>query len=137
MPESEDAGSAIQVTAALLRKDGRWLITRRPTGSHLAGLWEFPGGKQKEGESLEECLAREIEEETGLRVAVGEKQRAVTHHYAERTVHLHFFDCQPIEGEARPIGCADVAWITPEEFAEYDFPPADEPVVSDIVEGRL
>ncbi len=137
MPVPDEADDTIQVTAALLKRDGHWLITQRLAGSHLAGLWEFPGGKQNEGESLEECLVREIEEETGLRVVVGEKKRDVVHHYTDQSVHLHFFSCRPIEGDPRPIGCADIAWIRPEEFADYAFPPADEPVVSDIVEGRL
>ncbi len=134
---NRDVESAIPVTAALLRREGRWLITQRPEGSHLAGLWEFPGGKQKEGESLEECLAREVAEETGLRIAVGEMERDVIHHYPDRSVHLHFFYCRLIDGKARPLGCSDLAWVRPEEFGHFEFPPADEHIVSDIVEGRM
>jgi len=127
----------LEVTAGLITRQGRWLITRRPPGTHMAGLWEFPGGKQDPGESLEACLIREVEEETGMRIRVTGPERAVVHRYPERTVRLHFFHALPVEGEARPIGVADVAWILPEEFAGYEFPPADRGIVRDIVSGRV
>jgi len=127
----------VQVTAALIRRDGRYLITLRPEGSHLSGHWEFPGGKLDPGETLEECVVREVEEETGLRIRVEEKAAEVVHHYPEMSVHLHFFNCRPVEGKAEPIGCAEVAWVDREELGAYRFPPADARLIEDIAAGRI
>jgi len=127
----------LQVTAGLIGREGRLLITQRPHGTHLEGLWEFPGGKQDEGETLEECLIREVAEETGMQVRIVQKEREVVHHYPDRTVHLHFFHCRPVDGEPRPLGCAAVAWVRPEELTLYPFPPADVPLVDDLSSGRL
>ena len=134
---SEGSQVPLEVTAGLINREGRWLITRRPAGTHMEGLWEFPGGKQHPGESLEECLEREVAEETGLLVKVTGREREIVHHYPDRIVRLHFLHASPVEGEARPIGVSDLAWILPEEFADYEFPPADRPVVDDIVSGRV
>lgn len=134
---SDESQVPLEVTAGLINRDGRWLITRRPAGTHMEGLWEFPGGKQDPGESLEECLVREVAEETGLLVEVTCREREILHRYPDRTVRLHFLHALPVAGEARPIGVADLAWILPEEFAHYEFPPADRPVVEDIVSGRV
>ncbi len=127
----------IQVTAALVRREGRLLITLRPEGTHLEGHWEFPGGKLDPGETLEECVAREVEEETGLRIRVEEKAAEVVHHYPEKSVHLHFYRCRPAGGQARPIGCADLAWVLPAELTGYRFPPADARIIEDIATGRI
>ncbi len=129
--------ATVEVAAALISLEDRWLITQRPQGTHLEGLWEFPGGKQDPGETLQDCLAREVEEETGLRIEVGKKERDVIHHYPDKTVHLHFFLCKPIEGEARPLACAAIAWVRSDEMALYPFPPADAELVKDITAGRL
>lgn len=127
----------VQVTAALIRRDGRYLITLRPEGSHLEGHWEFPGGKLDPGETLEDCVVREVEEETGLRIRVEEKAAEVVHHYPEKSVHLHFFNCRPVGGKAEPIGCAEVAWVDREELGAYRFPPADARLIEDIAAGRI
>jgi len=125
----------LQVTAGLIHREGRLLITQRPRGTHLEGLWEFPGGKQDAGESLEACLVREVEEETGLRIRVLARAREIVHHYPDRTVHLHFFNCRPVAGQARPLGCAAVAWVLPAELHLYPFPPADAELVAELSSG--
>ncbi|MGH7277542.1 MAG: (deoxy)nucleoside triphosphate pyrophosphohydrolase, partial [Candidatus Rokuibacteriota bacterium] len=85
----------VDVAAALVQdQDGRYLITQRRQGSHLEGLWEFPGGKRDAGESLESCLRRELREELGAAFAVGEKADTIRWEYPERTVVLHFFHCR-------------------------------------------
>ncbi len=86
--------TTIVVTAAVIERDGRFLVTRRPAGVHLAGHWEFPGGKCEPGETLEQCLARELREELAVD-AVGRKPScsSTTHDYADRRVELHFFRC--------------------------------------------
>ena len=129
MPESEDAGSAIQVTAALLRKDGRWLITRRPTGSHLAGLWEFPGGKIRPDETPEGALRRELEEELGVSIAVGEPITFATHEEEGLSILLLFFAAEIEAGKPRPREGQEIAWVPPAELPAYPTPPADAPLV--------
>ena len=116
---------SIEVSAALIFRQGRILITQRHADAHLGGLWEFPGGKREPGESFEACLVREIHEELGVEIAVGHLFEEITHAYAEKTVHLKFFLCELSAGEPRPLGCAAVRWIGKPELADYDFPAAD------------
>src|SRR6478735_535367 len=83
----------IVVTAAVIERDGRLLVTRRPRGVHLEGLWEFPGGKCEPGETHAASLEREIAEELDTGVVVNQEIFAVTHEYPDRVVELHFFEC--------------------------------------------
>jgi mutator protein MutT len=116
----------IEVSAALLFHKGKLLITQRPEGTHLAGLWEFPGGKREPNETFEECLRRELHEELGIEASVHELVEEIVHHYPERSVHLKFFRCELESGTPRAIHCAAFAWITCEQFNDYKFPAADE-----------
>lgn len=117
----------IDVAAGLVLRGRRLLITRRPQGKHLGGLWEFPGGKVAPGESWEQALVRELVEEVGLRVVPLHLYEEVVHAYPGKTVRLRFFVClAPEDGEARPIECDAVAWVGREELCRHDFPPADE-----------
>lgn len=115
----------IEVSAGLLFREGRLLITQRRPGDHLGGLWEFPGGKRMPGESHEDCLGRELEEELGIKVRVGGLIEEILHAYPEKTIRLRFFGCRLIEGEPKPIGCHAVAWIGREQLRDYEFPAAD------------
>lgn len=117
----------VEVSAGLIFRAGQLLITQRPAGGHLAGLWEFPGGKREPGETFEECLRRELHEELGVAVHVHEELERLTHAYPEKTVHLRFFRSTLADGrvELRAIGCAAVAWVTRETLASYEFPAAD------------
>ena len=103
-------------------------MTRRPEGVHLAGLWEFPGGKCEPGESLEACLAREIREELLCEVRVGAEILATTHEYPERTVELHFFACE-MHGEPSAALGQELRWVRRRALAELDFPPADRELI--------
>jgi mutator protein MutT len=116
------------VTAAVIERQGRFLVTRRPHGVHLEGYWEFPGGKCDPGETLENCLVREIEEELEARVIVGEEIYTVTHAYPERVVELHFFECELL-GEPRPLLGQDLRWIAREDLRPQEFPPADAELI--------
>ena len=115
----------IEVSAALIFRAGKLLITQRHAKSHLGGLWEFPGGKREPGESFEACLVREIREELGVEISVGELFEEINHDYPEKSVHLKFFICELLAGEPQPLDCAAVKWIEPPELAAYEFPAAD------------
>jgi 8-oxo-dGTP diphosphatase len=125
------------VAAALLWRDGRLLLAQRPSGKHLAGLWEFPGGKREPEESFEACLVRELREEVGIAAAVGEEVGRVRHDYPDRSVEIRFFRCTLTAGEPRPLEVAAVAWASPADLRRYPVPPADEELVDSIVAGRV
>jgi len=116
----------IDVVAGLIFRNGRLLITQRPPGAHLGGLWEFPGGKCEPGESDEQALKRELLEELGVAVEVGALLETVTHRYPAKTVRIRFHLCRLRSGEPSPLGCPDLRWVTRTELAGYDFPEADE-----------
>ena len=113
------------VYAALIFRGGKLLITQRLAKAHLGGLWEFPGGKREPDETFEQCLVREIREELGVEISVGELFESVTHAYPEKTVHLKFFICRLLDGEPQPLGCKAVKWIGKSKLADYEFPAAD------------
>ena len=120
----------IEVTAALIRDaEGRYLITQRRRGSHLEGLWEFPGGKRDAGEALEACLARELMEELGARFTVGELVDTIRWDYPDRTIVLHFYRCRLASGTIEPQESQAMAWVAPSDLSRYDFPPADRELI--------
>lgn len=114
-----------QVAAGLIWKDGKVLITQRPKGSHLEGFWEFPGGKREEGETLEECLQRELREELGIMVRPERFLVSVEHEYESRSISLHLFECSRPQEDPRPLGCASMRWVRLKDLQEYRMPPAD------------
>ncbi len=117
--------TAIEVAAALVFRNEKLLIARRPSGVHLAGLWEFPGGKREQGESFESCLQREIWEELDCGIAVGSLVFKNVHSYSEKTVDIRFYHCTLTQGEPRAIECDALEWITKDQVADYSFPEAD------------
>ncbi len=120
----------IEVSAGLVFRDGRLLITQRPAGGHLAGLWEFPGGKREPGESFEDCLRRELREELAIEVDVHELVESIDHDYPEKSVHLRFFRCAWKAHEPQALGCAAFQWVTAVELPRHAFPPADEKLLA-------
>jgi mutator protein MutT len=117
---------AIEVAAGLVFRSNRLLIAQRYSGSHLGGLWEFPGGKREPGETWEGCLARELLEELGIEVRVGQLVETIDHSYPEKLVHLRFFRCEWLRNEPRALGCGDFQWVERQELTQFSFPPADE-----------
>jgi 8-oxo-dGTP diphosphatase len=130
-PELESQ-NIVEVSAGLIFRDGQLLITQRHADAHLGGLWEFPGGKREPGESFEQCLARELREELGAEVSVGELFEGVTHAYPEKTVYLQFHVCRLSRGEPRPIGCAALRWVGKAELDDHAFPAADARLLEKI-----
>jgi len=114
-----------EVSAALIFRGGKLLISRRHSNAHLGGLWEFPGGKREPDETFEQCLVREIREELGVEISVGKLFESVTHAYPEKTVHLKFFVCRLERGEPQRLGCAAFKWISVSELDTCQFPAAD------------
>jgi mutator protein MutT len=124
----------IEVVAAVIERDGRILITRRPEGSHLAGLWEFPGGKRMQGETPEEALEREIREELGAALNVGALIETVEWEYPDRRVRLCFYRCS-LTGEPRALEGQELAWARTEDLPRYEFPPADAVLIARLSRG--
>jgi len=122
----------IVVAAAVVIREGRVLLTRRAEGQHLAGMWEFPGGKLEDGESPEEALVRECREECGIDVEVEEILDVTHHRFPEKSVLLLFYRCRLRAGDVRHLQVADHAWVAPAELDRYPLPPADDRVVARI-----
>ena len=116
----------IAVVAAVVEHDGRFLVTRRQDGVHLAGMWEFPGGKIANGESHIAALRREMFEE--LDVDVGELVLESSHAYPDRTVTLHFYRCDLL-GTPRPMIGQEMEWVRRDELNALTFPPADNELI--------
>jgi A/G-specific adenine glycosylase len=118
------------VAAAVIHQDGRVLIAQRPPEGMLGGLWEFPGGKQESGETLAECLEREIQEELGVAIAVGEPLVTVKHSYTHFKITLHAFACRLLAGQPRAIGVADWRYVTLAQLDSFAFPRTDQKIIA-------
>jgi 8-oxo-dGTP diphosphatase len=117
------------VAAALYDANGRVLIAERPPGKHMAGRWEFPGGKIAEGEGEREALARELEEELGIRMRSGRALLALTHEYDEYGVELSMWVVDGYDGEPRGLDGQKIKWVEPAALADEDMLEADRPIV--------
>jgi mutator protein MutT/uracil-DNA glycosylase family 4 len=120
----------LEVVAGVVSRGGRYLVTQRPAGGHLAGSWEFPGGKRQPGETLEAALRRELAEELGVEARVGERLRLVPWSYPERRVVLHFYRCEVGTQAVRGREGQAVRWVAPEALSGLPFPPADAELVA-------
>jgi 8-oxo-dGTP diphosphatase len=121
----------IVVVAAVIERDGAFLLTLRPDGTHLAGHWEFPGGKVHECETHAEALRREIFEELDAVANVGELVHTVTHAYPEKTVELFFYQCE-LMGEAKPMMGQEMRWVGRSELSSLPFPEADRDLITTL-----
>ena len=120
---------AIRVAAAVIERGAAVLVTRRPAGTHLAGKWEFPGGKCEPGESLHECLAREMVEELAAAITPGETILVTSHVYPEKTVELHFIACA-LHGEPAPQQGQEMRWVRCGDLDPLEFPEADAELIA-------
>jgi mutator protein MutT len=119
----------LEVVAAVIERDGHFLVTLRPDGTHLAGHWEFPGGKRDAHESHGEALRRELHEELDVVALVGERVFHITHTYPERTVELHFYRCT-IDGDPKPMLGQQLAWVPRGQLRTLPFPEADAELIA-------
>jgi 8-oxo-dGTP diphosphatase len=122
----------IEVAAGIIQNGQKILISQRGQESHLAGYWEFPGGKRKSGESYEECLVREILEELNIEVAVERLFEEITYEYSEKIVTLRFFLCGIKNGEVKPLEGQAFTWIDLSSLSSYRFPPADASLIAKL-----
>jgi mutator protein MutT len=120
--------TTVIVAAAIVERDAAYLVTRRQAGVHLAGYWEFPGGKCQPGETLEDCLIRELREELAVEGVVGAEVFVTSHDYSDRRVELHFFRCELL-GQPAPQQGQDLRWVRREALQTLQFPPADVELV--------
>ena len=124
----------IVVTAAVIERDGRLLVSRRLEGTHLGGLWEFPGGKCDPGETIVSCLTRELQEELGVSSTIGDEILVTEHAYPERTVRLHFHHAT-IVGDPQPLIGQELRWITRADLGTLPFPEADSELILRLTEA--
>ena len=125
-----------EVAVGVCRKGDRMLVARRKEDGLLGGLWEFPGGKIRTGETPERALAREFLEEVGIKIDVGEKFIVVPHAYSHFSVRLHTFHCRHRSGRARAIECSTVRWIRPSELKRLAFPTANRKIIAALTSSR-
>jgi 8-oxo-dGTP diphosphatase len=136
--DTDSPTTAFTVVAAVIRDPaGRVLVARRPAGRHMAGLWEFPGGKVHDGEAPADALARELLEELGVHARIGGPVTFAVHEEPGLRILLLFFDAAIAEGVPRPREGQEIAWVPPEELHRYPTPPADAELVARLVRAGL
>ncbi len=130
---SLSSSKVIRVVAAVVERDGRYLITQRREGAVLPMLWEFPGGRVESGEADADALRREMRERLDVDVEVGSLISFVSHAYARYTVELFLYECRVIGGRMRARAVADYRWVPSDEFERFEFTPADEASMSKLL----
>jgi mutator protein MutT len=123
----------LDVAIAIVFHRRKVLITRRKPGGVLGGYWEFPGGKLEPGESLEDCVRRELLEELAIRVQPVMSFTPIHHSYTDRQVTLHPFLCTHESGELQLLACDELRWVEPAELRSIEFPEANRQLVEDLV----
>ena len=124
------APDPVHVAAAVIVSErGEILLARRPDHVHQGGLWEFPGGKCQPGESLPDCLRREIREELGIEIEVGQYLTTIQHGYTHFRISLHVFECRHLDGDPSALDCADWRWVRLNELDDFAFPVTDQKII--------
>ena len=135
MVSDRDTTTSLTVVAAVIRAaDGRVLLAKRPRGSHMGGLWEFPGGKVDDGEAPHDALTRELREELGLEVRVEKPITFAVHEEPGLRILLLFYAVQIVDGEPRGREGQAVKWVSVTDLPSYPTPPADAEIVRRLAE---
>ena len=129
MPSTSPVHKQVGV-AAIANPQGKILIARRKDRGEMAGLWEFPGGKIEPGETVEECIEREIKEELDIEIVVGDRLTTITHAYKTFNVTLYVHECQHVSGEPQPLECQEIHWVEPTDMDRYNFPQANIQIIN-------
>ncbi|NJR47541.1 MAG: 8-oxo-dGTP diphosphatase MutT [Hyellaceae cyanobacterium CSU_1_1] len=116
--------------AVIKNQQGKILIDRRKQSGEMGGLWEFPGGKIELGETVEECIQREVKEELDIEIAVGDRLTTITHTYKTFNVTLYVHDCQYLSGQAKTLECEEIRWVKPAQMNQYQFPSANIQIIN-------
>ena len=125
------------VTAAVVRRNGKILLAKRPSKGLLGGMWEFPGGKTEQEEALEDCLIREIREELGVEIRVGEPFGVYKHAYTHFRITLYAFLCRLTGGEPKPIEAAELCWVSPDDLAHYPMGKVDRRIARKLTNHEI
>jgi mutator protein MutT len=123
----------LDVAVAIVFRDSKVLVTRRKRGRVLGGYWEFPGGKLETGETLHDCVRREIQEELGILVQPVISFTPVPYQYADKHVTLHAFLCTHESGEPQPLAAEKLRWVTSSELQALTFPPANQQLIEQVI----
>lgn len=129
--------NVIEVVGGIIKRDGKYLLGKRPIGKSLGGHWEFIGGKIEPGETPEEALARECIEELALEIVNPSIRTSVVHEYPDRTINLTLIDCSPAEvSEPKALEHEELGWFTQEEMQTLNFCPADAELLPVLFDGQ-
>jgi mutator protein MutT len=123
----------IEAAIAIVARDGKILVCQRKDDDALGGYWEFPGGKCEDGETLEQCLARELREEVDIVAHPIARLTPIEHSYPHAQVRLHPFLCEHRAGEPKCLECQRAIWIDPMTLRDYQFPPANNPLTEEVI----
>ena len=123
--------------AVISDAEGKILIDRRKPKGEMGGLWEFPGGKIEPGETIEECIEREIKEELAIKIAVGDRLTTITHDYKNFTVTLYVHLCKHLSGDPQPIECDEIHWVEISRMNQYQFPQANTKIINLLQQGGI
>jgi mutator protein MutT len=132
---SADPRPVLRVASAEILHDGRYLLTRRPPHAVLPGLWEFPGGRVRDGEDAADALRRCLPKRIATEVEVGEHLLEISHGYDGYDVVLSVFRCRIVGDPPRPASVAEVAWVSPDRFGDYQFPDADQRTIDLLLQS--
>jgi 8-oxo-dGTP diphosphatase len=116
--------------AVINNQQGKVLIDRRKPSGEMGGLWEFPGGKLEPGETIEECIQREVKEELAMEIVVGDRLITITHTYETFMVTLYVHDCQHLRGLPQALECEEIRWVEPAQMNQYQFPQANTQIIN-------
>lgn len=116
--------------AVITNQQGKILIDRRKLEGEMGGLWEFPGGKIEANETVKDCIKREIQEELGIKINVGDLLTTITHTYKTFKVTLYVHDCQHLSGEPQPLESTEIHWVEPAYMNQYQFPQANQKIIN-------
>ena len=134
-PKTRTVSKKIEVSAAVIWRNGKVFVQQRPKNGLMGGLWEFPGGKLEKGESPEQCLEREIREELGVKTTIEVKLMTIRHAYTQFRVTLHVFQCS-ISGPLKPTQCEAWSWAKPSSLEKLPFPSANAKIVHHIITNQ-
>lgn len=124
----------INAAIAVVTRNGKVLVCQRHDDDHLGGYWEFPGGKCEDGETLEQCIRRELREEVNIEARPVRQLAPIDHDYPHALVRLHPFLCEHEGGEPQLLECQAALWIDPQDLPKYRFPPANERLIEEVME---